>query len=223
MSKLKNSNAIRILLGIAIAVASFPTAIMAQTPVTTSQRTSAANQQLLIAQNVTSTSQLKDLQPTDWAYPSVQALVERYGCIAGYPDATYRGQRALTRYEFAAGLSSCLEKVNETLSVKIDQKASKEELAAVAADVRSLQQALQQVNQELAALAESVKRYYVIIPSASDALLEKSRGVVPTAKISSSRLGQYIEVQGFNKRSYAEALNAKMRSQGFNSRVIYEN
>jgi hypothetical protein len=193
----------RILLSVAIAAASFPTAVMAQ--------------------SVTSTSQLKDVQPTDWAYPAVQALVERYGCISGYPDSTYRGQRALTRYEFAAGLSNCLEKVNEVLSTKIDQKASKEELAAVAADVRTLQQGLQQVNQDLAALAESVKRYYVIIPSASDTLLEKSRGIVPTAKISSSRLGQYIEVQGFNKRSYAEALNSKMRSQGFNSRVIYEN
>jgi S-layer homology domain len=212
MPKLQESKAIRLLLSVAIAVASFPAALTAQT-----------EQTAQTAQNVTSTSQLKDTQPTDWAFPALQSLVERYGCISGYPDSTYRGQRALTRYEMAAALNSCLDKVNETLSAKIDQKASKEELAALAADVRTLQQGLQQTNQELAALSESVKRYYVIIPSPSDALLEKSRGVVPSAKISSSRLGQYIEVQGFNKRSYAEALNSKMRSQGFNSRVIYEN
>lgn len=62
---------------------------------------------------VTSVSQLSDVQPTDWAFQALQSLVERYGCIAGYPDGTYRGNRALTRYEFAAGLNACLDKVLE--------------------------------------------------------------------------------------------------------------
>ena len=61
---------------------------------------------------VTSVSQLSDVQPTDWAFQALQSLVERYGCIAGYPDGTYRGNRALTRYEFAAGLNACLDRVN---------------------------------------------------------------------------------------------------------------
>jgi len=38
------------------------------------------------------------------------------GCIAGYPDGTYRGNRALTRYEFAAGLNACLDRVNELIA-----------------------------------------------------------------------------------------------------------
>ncbi|MCY7277718.1 MAG: iron uptake porin, partial [Phormidesmis sp. CAN_BIN44] len=54
---------------------------------------------------VTSVSQLSDVRPTDWAFQALQSLVERYGCIAGYPDKTYRGNRALTRFEFAAGLN----------------------------------------------------------------------------------------------------------------------
>lgn len=53
---------------------------------------------------VTSVSQLSDIKPTDWAFQSLQSLVERYGCIAGYPNGTFRGNRAMTRYEFAAGL-----------------------------------------------------------------------------------------------------------------------
>ena len=56
---------------------------------------------------VTSVSQFSDVQPTDWAFQALQSLVERYGCIAGYPKSTYRGNRALTRYEFAAGLNAC--------------------------------------------------------------------------------------------------------------------
>jgi hypothetical protein len=46
---------------------------------------------------VTSTSQLSDVQPTDWAFVALQSLVERYGCIAGYPEGTYRGNRRMTR------------------------------------------------------------------------------------------------------------------------------
>jgi hypothetical protein len=65
---------------------------------------------------VTSVSQLSDVQPTDWAFQALQSLVERYGCIAGYPDGTYRGNRAMTRYEFAAGLNACLDRVNELIA-----------------------------------------------------------------------------------------------------------
>jgi len=60
---------------------------------------------------VTSVSQLSDVQPTDWAFQALQSLVERYGCIAGYPDGTFRGDRAITRYEFAAGLNACLDQI----------------------------------------------------------------------------------------------------------------
>ncbi|HEY9662689.1 MAG TPA: iron uptake porin, partial [Allocoleopsis sp.] len=62
---------------------------------------------------VTSISQLSDVQPSDWAFQALQSLVERYGCIAGYPDGTYRGQSALTRFEFAAGLNACLDRISE--------------------------------------------------------------------------------------------------------------
>jgi len=83
------------------------------------------------AQNVTSVSQLSDVQPTDWAFTALQSLVERYGCIAGYPDRTFRGSRATTRYEFAAGLNACLDKVNELISSGLADKVSKEDLAVL--------------------------------------------------------------------------------------------
>lgn len=60
---------------------------------------------------VTSINQLSDVRPTDWAYEALRNLVEKYQCIAGYPDGTYRGNRAMTRYEFAAGLNACLESI----------------------------------------------------------------------------------------------------------------
>jgi len=80
---------------------------------------------------VTSVSQFSDVQPTDWAFQALQSLVERYGCIAGYPNSTYRGNRALTRYEFAAGLNACLNRVNELIATATGDLVKKEDLATL--------------------------------------------------------------------------------------------
>ncbi|MEO1429802.1 MAG: iron uptake porin [Cyanobacteria bacterium J06632_19] len=94
---------------------------------------------------VTSVSQFTDVQPTDWAFQALQSLVERYGCIAGYPNSTFRGNRALTRYEFAAGLNACLDRVNELIAIATEQvnsgdlntlKRLQEEYAAELATLR---------------------------------------------------------------------------------------
>jgi hypothetical protein len=77
---------------------------------------------------VTSVSQLSDVQPTDWAFQALQSLVERYGCIAGYPDGTYKGNRALTRYEFAAGVNACLERISELINASTADLVTREDL-----------------------------------------------------------------------------------------------
>lgn len=80
---------------------------------------------------VTSVSQLSDVAPTDWAFQALQSLVERYGCIAGYPDGTYRGNRALTRYEFAAGLNACLDRINELIAAATENQVTQADLATL--------------------------------------------------------------------------------------------
>ncbi len=80
---------------------------------------------------VTSVSQLADVQPTDWAFQALQSLVERYGVIAGYPDGTFRGNRAMTRYEFAAGLNAALDRVNELIAAGTADVVRKEDLATL--------------------------------------------------------------------------------------------
>ncbi|WP_036487832.1 iron uptake porin [Myxosarcina sp. GI1] len=69
---------------------------------------------------VTSVSELSDVKPTDWAYQALQNLVERYNCIAGYRDSTYRGDRALSRYEFAVSLDACLNRITELIAGNSD-------------------------------------------------------------------------------------------------------
>lgn len=65
---------------------------------------------------VTNVRQLRDVAPTDWAYEALRSLVDRYGCIVGFPDSTYRGSQPLTRYEFAAGLNSCLNQIERLIA-----------------------------------------------------------------------------------------------------------
>ena len=80
---------------------------------------------------VTAVSQLADVRSTDWAFQALQSLVERYGCIVGYPDRTFRGNRALTRYEFAAGLNACMDRINELLAAGTANLVKKEDLVAL--------------------------------------------------------------------------------------------
>jgi BMFP domain-containing protein YqiC len=96
---------------------------------------------------VTNVSQLSDVSPGDWAFEALRSLVERYGCIAGYPDGTYRGNRALTRYEFAAGLNACLQQI-ESLIAGLDFVTRE--------DLETLQRLVQEFEAELATLGTRV-------------------------------------------------------------------
>jgi len=68
---------------------------------------------------ITNVSELRDVSPADWAYEALRSLVERYGCLTG--DRSFRGTGKLTRREFAAGISICLnslkQKIQENLAV----------------------------------------------------------------------------------------------------------
>ncbi|MEI6328946.1 MAG: iron uptake porin [Pseudanabaena sp. ELA645] len=84
-----------------------------------------------VAQSVTSVSELSDVRPTDWAFTALQSLIERYSISLGYPDRTFRGKQALSRYEFASTLNTALDKVNEIISSGLADKVGKEDLATL--------------------------------------------------------------------------------------------
>lgn len=92
---------------------------------------------------VTNVNQLRDVSPADWAYEALRSLVDRYGCIAGFPDQTYRGSQALTRYEFAAGLNSCLNQIERLI-------ASSE--SVVREDIDTINRLTQEFEAELATI-----------------------------------------------------------------------
>ena len=96
---------------------------------------------------VTNVNQLRDVSPADWAYEALRSLVDRYGCIVGYPNQTYRGNQALSRYEFAAGLNSCLNQIERLI-------ASSE--AVVREDIDTINRLTQEFEAELATLGGRV-------------------------------------------------------------------
>ena len=98
-------------------------------------------------EQVTSVSELRDVAPTDWAYEALKSLVERYGCIVGYPDRTFRGNRALSRWEFAAGLNACMN---------VMERLIQENVAVLREDIDKLKRLMQEFEAELAALGARV-------------------------------------------------------------------
>lgn len=63
---------------------------------------------------LTSIRQFSELRPSDWAYQALSNLVERYGCVAGYPNGTFKPGQAISRFEAAALLNACLDRITET-------------------------------------------------------------------------------------------------------------
>ncbi|NJN71555.1 MAG: iron uptake porin [Limnothrix sp. RL_2_0] len=96
---------------------------------------------------VNSVFQLRDVAPSDWAFDALRNLVEKYNCIVGYPDGTFRGNRPLSRYEFAAGLNSCMQSI-ERLIVGGE--------GVDAADITRLRRLVEEFEAELATLGARV-------------------------------------------------------------------
>ena len=62
---------------------------------------------------VTSVTQLRDVQPTEWSYQAISNLVSRYGCVAGYPSGNFKPGQPATRAELAALTSACLDNITQ--------------------------------------------------------------------------------------------------------------
>ncbi len=84
---------------------------------------------------------LREVAPGDWAFQTLRLLVERYGCQ--YPG-TGMPERSMSRYEFAAFLNSCLDRVGMAPSL------------AEPTDVQTLARLQEEFAAELATLREPV-------------------------------------------------------------------
>lgn len=137
-------------------VAPAPVSLPAAAPVIADNSNITSVSQLMAAEDsmgqVTSVSQLSDVRPTDWAYQALASLVEKYGCIAGYPDGTFRGNRAATRYEMAAALNACLDVISDRFATKEDLAALRKLMDEFAAELATLRGRVDNLEARTAAL-----------------------------------------------------------------------
>ncbi|WP_267382765.1 iron uptake porin [Cyanobacterium sp. uoEpiScrs1] len=96
---------------------------------------------------VTKVSELQDISLTHWTYEALSGLIERYGCIVGYPDQTFQGDRTISRWEFAAGLNTCLNTIERLLQ---------ENVAVLREDIEKLKRLAKEFEKELIALGKRV-------------------------------------------------------------------
>jgi len=91
-----------------------------------------------------------DVPADHWAYQSVDTL-QKAGIVIGYPDGTYGGQRAMSRYEFAVAIARLLPLLQTN-----NNYATKDDLAALRQD---LEQKLQANSDAIDALRKLVDEF----------------------------------------------------------------
>ena len=148
---------------------------------------------------VTNVNQLRDVSPTDWAYEALRSLVDRYGCISGFPNQTYRGNQPLSRYEFAAGLNSCLNQIERLIA---SQEGTGQE------DLDTINRLTQEFEAELATIGGRVDEI-----ESRTAVLEDSQ-FSTTTKLKGEAIFGLTDVFGGGINSVASGENALIGVDG---------
>ncbi|MEC4850012.1 MAG: iron uptake porin, partial [Jaaginema sp. PMC 1079.18] len=94
-------------------------------------------------------NRFRDVSPGDWAFQALSDLISRYNCLVGYPDGTFRGNRPLTRYEFAAGLNACMQQIERLIAASTADFVTRD-------DLETLRRLMMEFENELIALGERV-------------------------------------------------------------------
>jgi hypothetical protein len=84
-----------------------------------------------LMEEVTRIEDLRDVSPGDWAYEALRNLVEKYRCIDGSTKGRFEGNRAISRYEFAAAFNTCLLKIGRIIYSLSNTYPNQEELAVL--------------------------------------------------------------------------------------------
>lgn len=131
--------------------------------------------------------------PTDhWAYDAVNQL-QKDGIVIGYPDGTFGGKRAMSRYEFATAIARILPLLNPDLSNYVTKSDLQSAIAgikmpempdlskyATKADVDAIKKLVDEFRDEIAALGvdvDALKRDVAALCARVDALEAEQKRV----------------------------------------------
>ena len=179
--------------------------------------------------------------PTDhWSYDAVNKL-QKEGIVIGYPDGTFGGKRAMSRYEFATAIARMLPMIqNQDLS----NYATKSDLAgirtsempdlstyATKADADAIRKLVDEFRDEIAALGvdvDALKRDVAALVARVDALEAEQKRVRITGDVNvfgiatSARQGMPIDLdqRNLNDPATTSAGSAKRDTLLRNVRVV---
>lgn len=161
------------------------------------------------AQAFTPTNEMVDLSPEHWAYRAIQELMEKYQILEGYPDKTFRGQRTLTRYEFAAALYRVMTRVEELVAASGNKGGppidiDRTDIETIAALQKEFRDELNSYRGRLNMLEERIKLLDAVKIGGSVEVRYRDRVAVTDSTLSSSPL--------FNSNPDAQQINSPARN-----------
>ncbi|QNI65819.1 iron uptake porin [Synechococcus sp. A15-44] len=167
------------------------------------------------ADQVTSVTQFSDVYPTDWAYQALANLVETYGCVAGYPNGTFRGNRAMTRYEAAALLNACLDRITEvTDELRRLLKEFETELAILKGRVDGLEARVGELEATQFSTTTKLKAKTVWVAGATNAIGDNYRDTSDEDRVRNRKRSDYNARYGAFSFSYDLRLGLKTSFSG---------
>ncbi len=179
----------------------------------------AAVNQYSTSEQVTSVTQFSDVKPTDWAYQALSNLVERYGCVAGYPNGTFAGGKALTRYEAAALLNACLDRVSETTDeLKRLLAEFQSELAVLRGRVDGLETKVGQLEaQQFSTTTKLRGETNFILGGVPGALLQPTKAYPNGQNVGNTTFNYDLRLNFDTSFTGKDLLRARLRSGNFSS------
>lgn len=162
---------------------------------------------LLLATPLFAQGPFNDVPTDHWAYDAVNKL-QKDGIVIGYPDGTFGGKRAMSRYEFATAIARILPLLNPNM----DQYATKSELQnaiagikvpevdlskyATKADLDAIKKLVDEFRDEIAALGvdvDALKRDVAALCARVDALEAEQKRVRFTGDVNVFGIGTATE------------------------------
>jgi Carbohydrate-selective porin, OprB family len=96
--------------------------------------------------NITPVAELSDIQPTDWAYTTLQALLDRHPLTA---KINLNGEHPLTRYEFAVVLNSTINNLENHQIVETELQVLQQLQREFAGELSKITKKLDNVERRL--------------------------------------------------------------------------
>ena len=104
------------------------------------------------SESIPSVSKLKNIQTTDWEYETFKSLAQRYDCTLQWQQGN--NTRLITRFEFAIGLNSCLQQI-ENITLRQDlillqrlQRDFASELSRLTIEIEQLETKVTQIESQ---------------------------------------------------------------------------